>query len=73
MSELPAAIGLVGLAIVAFVGSIRLGILLGRGLDTVIEARRDAEAVPGETDEATETDETTEPGETSQPDEREGN
>ena len=65
MSELPAAIGLLGLAIIAFVGSVRLGILLGRGLDGVIEARRDAEAADGAMNEVTE------PGEANQPDQRE--
>ena len=66
MSELPAAIGLVGLAIIAFVGSIRLGILLGRGLDGVIEARRNAEAADAETAETT----GAEIGEATEPDER---
>jgi len=49
MSALPAAIALVAISVVAFVGAIRIGILLGRGLDRVIESRRDAEAT-GETD-----------------------
>ncbi len=44
MSELPAAVGLLGLSVVAFVAAIRIGILLGRGLDRTIESRRAAEA-----------------------------
>ncbi len=52
MSLLPAAIGLVGLSIVAFVASIRIGILLGRGLDRAIESRR-----VGETEADTEVEE----------------
>ncbi len=49
MSELPAAIGLIGLSVVAFVAAIRIGILLGRGLDRAIESRRE-EAAAAETD-----------------------
>ena len=44
MSALPAAIGLLGLATVGFVVSIRLGMLLGRGLDRAIESRRESES-----------------------------
>jgi hypothetical protein len=39
------AAALVALAIVAFAVSVRLGILLGRGLDRRIEAQRNEEAV----------------------------
>ena len=49
MSELPAAIGVVGLSVVAFVAAVRLGILVGRGLDRAIESRHAAE-VGGDTD-----------------------
>ncbi len=42
MSELPAAIGLLGLSIVGFVAAVRIGILLGRGLDRALESRETA-------------------------------
>lgn len=42
MSEIPAAIGLLGLSVVGFVVAVRIGILLGRALDRTIESRRAA-------------------------------
>ena len=46
MAELPLAALVVGVAVLAFVFSIRVGILLGHRLDRVLEARAAAEKVP---------------------------
>ncbi|MGD0017666.1 MAG: hypothetical protein ABSD62_00240 [Candidatus Limnocylindrales bacterium] len=50
MAELPFAVLLIGGAVIGFVFSIRVGILLGLRLDRALEARAAAEE-PGHTEE----------------------